>query len=187
MIIDPTDFTDRPYKVPNQEESRDFISFIEETEEQLATGNLTGEVCNLLGDELWHEFNDQITGSGVIEERFELLRDGEIYTYNNKQYHYKGWVEMIRPAIFSLWLPQSNMKLTNIGYVENSAPQQSKLMEDQYQFQVNHWNKFVSKVGYSYPYGYNCHSTFYGFMKVHATDFPTWTFRCPRYKNRYDL
>jgi hypothetical protein len=187
MIIDPTDFNDRPYKVPNQEESRDFISFIDLTEEQLATGSNPDLGCSLLGQELWDEFKLALESSGPLEEKWEKLRDGEIYEYQNKQYHYKGWVDMIRPGIFSEWIPNLTYKLTNIGYVENSAPQVSKLIEDQYPFQVQHWNKFVSKVGYSYPYGYNYKNSFYGFMKVNIADYPSWVFKCPRYKNRFDL
>lgn len=187
MIIDPTDFTDRPYKVPNQDESRDFINFIEEKEIELATGTLEEEVCNLLGQQLWDEFKEALESSGPLDEKWEKLRDGEIYEYSNKQYHYRGWVDLIRPAIFALWLPISTYKLTNIGFVENSAPEKSKLIEDQYPFQVKYWNKFVSKVGYQHPYGYNYKNSFYGFMKANTEDYPSWAFKCPRYKNRYDL
>ena len=179
MIIDPTDFNDRPYKVPNQEESRDFISFIEEKEEELG--------IMILGQELWDEFTEALASSGPLDTIWEELRDGGLYDYQNKQYNYAGWVDMVRPGIFAEWLPQTTWKLTNVGYIENSTPDKATLVDNQYDFHVHHWNKFVSKVGYSYPYGYNCKNSFYGFMTAHADDYPTWDFRCPRYKNRYDL
>lgn len=180
MIIDPTDFNDKPYKVPNQEENRDFEAFIAEKEEELA-------VQYLLGSELWEEFKEALASSGPLDSIWEVLKDGGFYDHNNKQYQYKGWVDMIRPGIFADYLPETTYKLTNIGYVENNAPDKSKLIEDQYPFHVKHWNNFVQKVGYSYPYGYNYKNSFYGFMKAHKDDYPSWVFKCPRFKNRYDF
>jgi len=176
MLISPTDFLDRPYKVPNQEESRDFITFIEEKEEEL--GRM------ILGNELFELFRDALEGSGTLDDIWVAIRDGANYPYNNEVYEYKGWVDMIRPAIYSQWLPNLTYKLTNIGYVENNAPEMSSLIEDQYPFQVINWNKFVNKVGY----GYTCKDSFYGFMKAYYEEnYPTWVFTCPRYINRYDL
>ena len=179
MIIDPTDFDVKPYLIPNQEENRDFLEWLEAKEDELAR--------MILGNELWEEFDATVNGSGTIDEIYEALRDGATYDYNGRNYRYAGWVDMIRPGIFSEWLPETTYKLTNIGYVENNAADKSKLIEDQYQFQVHHWNKFVSKVGYQYPYGYNCRDSFYGFMKANEENYPDWVFKCPRYKNRYDL
>jgi len=96
-------------------------------------------------------------------------------------------VDMIRPGIFSAWLPNLTYKLTNIGYVENNAPEKSALIEDQYQFQILHWNNFVRKVGPKQSYGYYCEDSFYGFMMANEDDYPDWVFSYQRYKNRYDL
>lgn len=180
MIIDPTDFDVKPYKIPNQEENRDFIAFIEEREDELA-------IKYLLGSELWEEFKAALDGSGPLDSIWETLREGGFYDYQDKQYEYKGWVDMVRPAIFSEWVPETTYKLTNIGYVENAAPDKAKLIEDPYPHMVQHWNKFVEKVGYAHQYGYNYKNSFYGFMKAHTDDYPTWVFKCPRYKNRYDI
>lgn len=187
MIIDPTNFNDRPYKVPNQEESRDFISFIGETEDQLATGTHPEERCCLLGSELWEEFKTALESSGPIDAIWETLRDGGFYEYNNVQYQYKGWADLVRPGIFSLWLPEAVYKLTNVGYVVNDTTDKASLIEDQYPFQVKYWNKFVDNVGYKAHYGYNYKNSFYGFMKANEDNYPSWHFKCPRYKNRYDL
>jgi hypothetical protein len=180
VIIDPVDFSDKPYKVPNQEENRDFAAFLESKEEELA-------VKYLLGSEMWEEFKAALDGSDPIDPIWETLRDGGFYDYNNVQYQYKGWVDLVRPGIFSEWIPETTMKLTNIGFITNAAPDKAKLAEDHYPFQVTHWNKFVSKVGYNYPYGYSRKNTFYGFMKANEDDYPNWHFRCPKYKNRFDL
>lgn len=179
MIIDPTDFTDKPYKVPNQEENRDFVAFIESKEEEVAR--------MILGVELWEEFKEGLATSDPIDTIWETLRDGDYYEYNNIQYYYSGWVDLVRPAIFSEWVPETTHKITNIGYVENHAPDKAKLIEDSYPFQVKHWNKFVNKVGYQYPYGFSQKNSFYGFMKANVDNYPNWQFTCPRYKNRFDL
>ena len=179
MIIDATDFTDRPYKVPNQEESRDFTSFIESKEEEL--GRM------ILGNDLYDEFIDALAGSGSLDQIYVDLRDGASYTHNNKAYRYRGWVDMIRPGIFSEWLPNLTYKLTNIGYVENNAPDKSDLIEDQYEFRVLHWNNFVRKVGPHVRNGYTCVDSFYGFMLANEESYQAWEFTCPKYKNRYDL
>lgn len=179
MIIDPTDFVDRPYKVPNQEESRDFIAFLESKEDELAR--------MILGHELWEEFDDAVNESGAIDAIYEALRDGGTYEYNGVTYRYAGWVDMVRPGIFAEWLPNIPYKLTNVGYIENNAPDKSTLLENQFEFQVIHWNEFVKKVGKAVGYSYNCIDSFYGFMKANEDDYPDWVFTCPRYKNRYDL
>lgn len=180
MIIDPTDFDVKPYKIPNQEENRDFLSFLEEKEEELA-------VKYLLGSELWEEFKAALEDSGSIDSIWTALKDGAFYDYNDVQYEYKGWVHMVRPAIFSEWVPETTMKLTNIGYVTNSAPDKATLIEDHYPFQVTHWNKFVQTVGYSSRYRYNYKNSFYGFMKANEDNYPSWQFNCPGFKNRYDI
>lgn len=179
MIIDPTDFSDRPYKVPNQEESRDFISFIEAKEEEL--GRM------ILGHQLWEELAAALAGSGDPDDIYIAIRDGGNYQYNNVTHHYKGWVDMVRPGIFAEWLPPATYKLTNIGYVENNAPKESKLLDNQFEFLIPKWNEFVKKVGGSTQYGYHCRDSFYGFMKANEDDYPSWVFTCPAYRNRYDL
>lgn len=187
MIIDATDFTIRPYKAPNQDESRDFTSFIEDVEERLAMGLVPDEKVQLLGPTLWEQFQTGLATSGTIEQRWLDLRDGVNYSYQNGYYHYAGWVDLIRPAIFSRWIPMTTDKLTNIGFIKNNAPQQSKLTEDNYPSIVQHWNEMVKKVGIEHHNCYNYKNSFYGFMKANASDYPDWNFVAPQYKNRYDF
>ena len=180
MIIDVSDFLKRPYKIPNQEESQDFAEFVEAKEIELATRYL-------LGWDLWEEFKAALEASGTLEEKWEALRDGAMYEYNGVNYHYDGWVDMVRPGIYSEWLPNISEKLTNVGMINNNSPRESKYIEDQYPFQVGTWNKFVSKVGFNRGYGYNCKNSFYGFMKANEADYDGWKFKCPPLKNRFDL
>lgn len=183
MIIDVTDFTDRPYKVPNQEESRDFASFVASEEQNIAEKYL-------LGVDMWNEFNSAIEGSGDITF-WQKLRDGASYEYNNKTYRYKGWADLMRPAIWAGWAPLGAFKFTNVGMVTNNAPQQSKLADDQYPYIVQAWNDFCSKVGIVPACGYNYKNSFYGFMKANETEFSSefenWVFCPPQFKNRHDF
>lgn len=187
MIIDPTDFNDRPYKIPNQEEARDLSSLLAEWEESLADGTIRDECCTLLGVELWEAFIAGLQTSGDIEERWLRLRDGAEYDYAGKAYKYRGWTDMVRPGVYAKWIPTTTWKLTNIGWVENSAPDKSKLVEDPYPFIVENWNKFAKAVGYRAECGYNYINSFYGFMKANEDDYPDWIFKCPTFKNRHDF
>jgi len=136
---------------------------------------------------LFDFFSDAINSSGALEERFEKLMDGATYVYNNVTLEYKGWVDMIRPAIYSLWQLQGTWKFTNIGWVENNAPQQSKLIDDQYQFHVHYWNEYCRKVGVSPGNCYLSINSFYGFMRANKADYPEWVFTAPELKNRFDI
>src|SRR5690242_20728452 len=125
MIIDVSDFINRPYKVPNQEESRDFSSFLESGESGLAAGNYPQIKCSLLGVDLWDEFTSALAASGELDEKWVRLRDGATYEYSNKTYQYLGWADLIRPALYSEWLPNIAFKNTNVGVINNKAPQQA--------------------------------------------------------------
>ena len=180
MIIDVTDFLKRPYKIPNQEESLEFEEYVEAKEIELATRYL-------LGWELWDKFIAALAASGALDAKWENLRDGADYEYEGVTYHYDGWADLVQPGIYSDWLPNISEKLTNVGMINNSAPQQSKYVEDQYPFAVGTWNKFCAKVGFLGCYGYNYKNTFYGFMKANESDYTTWEFNIPPVKNRFDI
>jgi hypothetical protein len=180
MIIDVTDFSKRPYKVPNQQESPDFPEFVEAKEIELATRYL-------LGWDLWEEFIAALEASGDLDAKWEALRDGAMYDYNGVNYKYEGWISLIRPGIYSDWLPMISEKLTNVGMIQNASPKETKFIEDQYPFQIGMWNKFVKNVGFHGQFGYNYKNTFYGFMKANEADYDNWVFRCPPIKNRFDI
>lgn len=173
-MIDVTDFTARPYKVPNQNESHEFADFIADKEAELAGRYL-------LGWELWEEFKAALEGSGALEDRFEKLRDGEYYTYNGVQYKYSGWVDLVRPGIYADWIPKIAEKQTNVGVVRNSPVQQATLEEDQYPFSVGPWNEFVKKAGCSQI------NSFYGWMKSREDEFDNWEYCQPPRRNRWDV
>jgi hypothetical protein len=86
MIIDATDFIQRPYKVPNQPEARDFVSIIESLEQTLADGTILDECCSLLGVDLWSAFEAGLASSGTVEQHWLDLKNGADYQYAGKTY-----------------------------------------------------------------------------------------------------
>lgn len=181
MILQLTDFNDRPYKIPNQNESRDLESWIEAKENEL--------LKLILGYELWKEFTEALDGSGELEQKWIDLRDGAEYEYGGKTYKYNGLVDLLRPAIYALWVPEGTWKFTNSGYVQNEqTPDNSVTLNTSDEFQAVRWNEFVSKCnGFCLS---QC-NTFYGFMKADEAlaepNYPDWDFTAQKFKNRYGL
>jgi hypothetical protein len=197
MLIIPADFNDRPYRIPNQSESPDLAAFLNKEEDRIA-------VDYLLGFDLFTDFRKAYEASirptdpVPLDPKWQTLINGAAYTpypdsIDGHFYYYTGWVNMIRPALYSLWIPKGAYKLTNVGYVENTPTQQSSLI-DNYQFEIESWNDFVNKAtGNSFDsYGvYNInaynYNSFYGFMSANTDDYEGWQFRAPQYKNRFDF
>ena len=180
MIIDSTHFVDRPYKVPNQEESKDFVGFIESKEADLGRKYL-------LGQALYTEFAAAIAAGGTLDAKWEALKSGGTYTYNNILYRYDGWVDLIRPGIFAEWIAMNGPKFTNSGYVSNAVPKEAKGLSPA-PFIVKHWNEFMLKAGWARYYAYwadcyNQENTFYGFMKANESDYTGWEFVMPPAKD----
>lgn len=182
MIISRTDFVDRPYKIPNRNESGDLFPILEREEERLA-------IEYLLGPELWDLVNAAAQVSGGASSPYDTLINGADYVYNTKTYRYYGWVDTIRPALYAHWIPLTTVKITNVGPVVNNAQQASKNVDDYYPEVVNAWNESVLKVGYlpGCLYNYRYKGTFYGFMNANKADYPEWIFRGLSPKNRYDI
>lgn len=186
MILTPEDFLDRPFRVPNQEESSDFSNFIEVKETEL--------LINLLGYELYLEFKEALEGSGDIEDKWTELRDGADYTYNEKLYRYGGLVDLLRPAIFSLWMNEGIYKFTNSGWLtnnpalaNNAGPVSTPV--DQEDFRIKNWNEYVRKAGVegTDPKYLTDKPSFYGFMKANEEDYEEWVFTSPCFENRFSL
>jgi len=75
MFVDSTDFTDIPYKIPNQEETRAFVDWIEAEETKI--------LKEVLGLPLYNAFIEGLDTSGSIEQKWLDLRDGAEYDYSD--------------------------------------------------------------------------------------------------------
>lgn len=180
MILDTSDFDDRPYRIPNQEESRDFIEFIEQKEEEILT--------QLFGYQFFNELNEAINSSGELPQIWLDFRDGCKYDSGGKTYNYRGLVYLLVPAIYSLWIDKNAMKFTNIGYVNNNAPQQSTPIDNE-PFVVQAWNDYCARTGGScaanHRFTWNHQNTFWGFYSARKTDYPDLVYNAPERKNRF--
>lgn len=170
MLLSTSDFLTRPYRILNIEESKDFVDFVKTSERELLT--------DILGYSLWKELDETASpGAALI-----ALRDGAEYEYVGKPYKYNGLVDLLKPAVMSLWIPKNNYKFTNVGYVE-SSPQENSSLVDPEQFRVQLWNEFVEKVGLCL----NQKNSFYGFMKANESNYPEWDFTEQKAENRFGL
>lgn len=174
-LITPDLFINRPYKVPNREESQDFADFIEKEEEKL--------LINLLGYPLYKEFSEELSGSNV-SDAFTRLRDGAEYTFYGVTCKYNGLKDLLIPAIYSRWINHVHYVFTASGYMRSQPAQENfQVLEDPELFIVAAWNDYVCKVGERY----NQKNTFYGFMMANKDDYPDWQFTMPCLKNRFGL
>lgn len=168
MILELTDFLKRPYLIPNQQESVDLEEWIDATERNL--------LKDLLGYELYKEFNEALESSQPLDQRFVDLRDGVEYTYNDVLRKYEGMLDLLRPAVYALWIEEGAYKFTNVGWVVNNAQEQSQTLEDTEQFVVKYWNEYAKKA-----------KALYDYFTVTSDDYPELIFTHVKTKNRLGL
>lgn len=177
MILDPSDFDDRPYRIPNQQESKDFPEFVEAAEEEI--------LVQLLGYEFYKELSDALNTSNP-DQIYIDFRDGAEYESGGKTYKYSGLVDLLKPAVFSLWTDQNAYKFTNIGHIVNSPPQQATVIDNE-PFAVGSWNAYVKLAGGYCGYSrstWNRKDNLYGFYLANKSDYPTIVWKSPELRNR---
>lgn len=183
MLLSTSDFTVRPYRILNIEESKDFIDFATVAERKI--------LIDILGYPLWMDVDQGVESGESGEDILTELKAGAEYSYSDKTYKYNGLVDLLKPAVLSMWISQNNYVLTSTGYIEKH-PQDNTTLLDPEPFIVALWNEFVVKVGvcnshYGYHYGPFLQGTFYGYMTANKDSFPEWKFTEQKIKNRYGL
>lgn len=173
-FVDVTDFNELPYKIPNQNEAREFVTFIEKEETKI--------LKKLLGIDLYNEFIEGLATSGEVEERWTELRDGVEYEYNGVTYEYLGLVDLLVPAIYSIWVQTTYRRFTSSGVIVNKGQQNTEAVNPSYEI-VQNWNEYVKKVGGVCGQ----EGTLYGFMTANEDDYEDWEFTEPELKNTLDL
>lgn len=172
MILALSDFEVRPYRIPDQEENKDLLDFIEAREEDILRG--------LLGTATYNEFVTAIGGSPA--QKWIDLRDGETYTIGDTEYEYRGLVDLLVPCVFALWVKETNDKYTNSGTVRNSPAMNSTALSPSRRISEAYC-KFLEKVGDEC----NHEDNLYGFMYANQADYPDWVFKCPSPMNQFDI
>lgn len=177
LFVDASDFLNKPYKIPNQDESKDFDQWLEDTEDQI--------LKELLGFELWDAFSNAIEG-GTTTQRWIDLRDGDTYEYGGYTFKWEGMEKMLKPYIYSIWVRESFDKLTNIGVGINTKTDftvispASRIIKAQ--------NEFSRLAGGNK----NAENSLYGFLLANYEDsYPEWDplqhWKDPGIENLFDL
>lgn len=176
MFLEPTDFLDKPYKVPNQEESRDFVAFIEATEAKYLKA--------ILGLQLYNDFIEGLEDSGTVEQKWTDLKDGANYTYSDVLYEWRGVKAMLKPVVYSEWLTINFRRWTSSGMIINTGQQNSGAVNPDQEI-IRGWNEFVDLLGCrSGMYWYsplNYHNNLYGFLYTNSADYNDWDFSLTTY------
>jgi len=158
MFVDSTDFLAIPYKIPNQEETRAFVDWIESEEAKI--------LKEVLGLPLYNAFIEGLETSGAIDQKWIDLRDGAEYDYSDSTYEYLGLVDFLKPEIYSRWVVLNYRKLTTAGVVINQGVQNTITNNPDVEFAQYH-NEFVEKIGNIC----NQKNTLYGFLTVNEEDY----------------
>jgi hypothetical protein len=180
MFLDPSDFEDTPFRIPNQEESRDLQNFIDRKEAEY--------LKKVLGLSFYNAFIAGLDTSGTVEQIWVDLRDGKEYTYSNTDYEYTGVKELLKPVIYSDWLDANYRKLSNGGMIVNDGQNNTTAVNPIDEI-VFGWNEFVQRVG-GLCYPYQSEGDLRGFMLANADAYEDWdsskaqTFR---FKNSLNL
>jgi hypothetical protein len=174
-FLDVNDFLNRPYKIPNIEESREFIDdYIEDEETKI--------LKKILGLRLYNEFIEGLDTSGTIEQKWIDLRDGAEYESGSNLYEYRGLVDFLKPYICSKWVEINFRKATTSGVIVNNGQQNTQTVVPDYE-RVQYWNEFVEKVGGSCA----MENTLYGFLKANESDYEDLVFTQHKVINTLDI
>lgn len=183
LFIYPNDFTNKPYKIPNQEESKDFDQWLEDKED---------EVLNrLLGFQLWDAFSNAIEG-GTTTAKWVNLRDGDTYEYGGYTFKWMGMNKMLIPYVYAMFIRESFDKLTASGVTlngtTNAVPGANFTIISPATRITTAQNAFSRMAGGCY----NAANSLYGFLLAkYETDYTEWsplsTWEDPGKENVFDL
>lgn len=180
MFLEATDFLDKPYKVPNQEESKEFVAFIEAKEAEI--------LKKVFGLQLYNDFIEGLETSGDIDQIWIDLRDGTTYEYNDVLYEWKGIDDLLKPIVYSEWLTINFRRWTSSGMIINTGQQNSGAVNPDQEI-IRASNEFVDKLGGSNN-GITYSNSLYGFLFVNSSDYNDWDFTLTQYfeiRNIFDL
>ncbi len=179
MFVDSTDFTDIPYKIPNQEETRAFVDWIESEEAKI--------LKEVLGLPLYNSLIEGWETSGGPEQKWTDLVEGADYDLYDTTFHYGGLVDFLKPEIYSRWILLNYRKLTSSGVIINQGQQNTTVQNPDVEFAQYH-NEFVEKIGNIC----NQRNSLVGFLTVNEDDYQEdgqtiWVFTEQKLTNQFNL
>lgn len=92
-------------------------------------------------------FNPETSGywDKVRDDKWLLLRDGDSYKYNGKEWQWSGMVEMLVPYIWYRWVKVDQMSLTGSGIVTGGVENSEKV--NPALVMAGAWNDFAKEAG----------------------------------------
>lgn len=217
MFLKATDFRDKPYEVPNQQESPEFVAFIETEEIKLLKKLLGLDLYNafiegldalteytwtagnatvigreyIYGNDIWEALTVQ-TGTAPVagvnwalveaDNKWLSLKNGTEYTNADRTNEWVGMVTMLKPAIYSLWMPILYRKVTTSGVMLTTGQQGTTLLNPDYEM-VKNWNEYVNHAGANYC----TENTLYGFLMENEADYEPFYLSLPQHINTLNL
>lgn len=175
MAVELTDFLERPYRIPHQEESTDLEAFIQSKEAEL--------LRDILGTTLYNAYTTGIA-AGSPAQKWVDLRDGKDYTYANVLYRFHGLDTLLVPAIFALWVKETSDVYTSSGTVRPQPASNNTGISPRRRI-AEAWGKFQDLVGSECDY----RDSLYGFLLANESDysFVTSEWTTPGSMNAFDL
>lgn len=175
MAVELTDFLERPYRIPFQEESTDLEAFVQAKEAEL--------LRDLLGTTLYNAYKAGI-GAGSPDQKWVDLRDGKDYTYAGVLYRFHGLDTLLIPAIFALWVKENSDVFTVSGTVRNSPAQNATAVSPRRRI-GEAWGRFQDLAGSECDW----RDSLYGYLLAYQDDYDfvpsEWT--TPGSMNAFDL
>lgn len=157
---------------------------------------------SLQNPNLNHAVTDGAYWAEQVANRWLLLREGDLYTYNDVEYKWVGMTAMVKPMIYSLWVKyRVNDQMAAIGNVKSKA-ENSEIVSPNVRI-CRAWNQYDSYAINSRRGTVDVHyaNTLFGYLWTNSEDFddvvtPEYSdfeqyllceFLCPGRQNVFDL
>ena len=136
-LVTIDDFDLEPYNIPNLDQVENTFPLFIAQEEDIVLNKILGRllatkfVAGIIPDE--------------PEERWKNLRDGVLYSYQDKKYYFDGLKKAMVPYIFFKWMEILVESKTGIGVVSSSSENATTVSPE---FVLSRsFNDYVCKVG----------------------------------------
>jgi hypothetical protein len=159
MFVTAQDFDIPPYNLTNLDKlGSTFTTYVDRVEEEA--------LRKVLGGSLYEQFKAGLAVTPIedIEERWIKLRDGDTYTYNDRNYSWIGMKKLLIPYVYQSWIGDTYLSPSGIGLVLPNAENATVVSPNDRICRA--YNQYSSYVGSSCNMG----DTLYGYLVVRNQD-----------------
>lgn len=174
-ILSPTeDFNLIPYNLPAKDLKGSTLTKFIEREEPII-------LKKIMGEKMYADW-DAALELYPIDEKWTNLMDGIKYTYNGREYKWKGMKEMLRPYIYAIWLRGTVYGSVGVGGLQMPKAENGEYINP-IRLIVNAYNDFATMCGT----GCGHYGTMYGYIQSIKDEFPDFKFGDPGTMNTFNL